>query len=52
MLLPSIYCAPQTKGWCTAHRIQEGSMPKDCPGCVSQNEADVIQAWVDGGLLP
>jgi hypothetical protein len=52
MLKPAIYCSGQTKGWCAAYRIQEGSMPKDCPMCVPQKEADVIQAWVDGGLLP
>ncbi len=52
MLKPAIYCSGQTKGWCTAYRIKEGSMPKDCPMCVPQTEVDVIQAWVDGGLLP
>ncbi len=52
MLKQALYCPGETKGWCTVYRIKEGSMPKDCPGCVSQKEIDVLQAWVDGGLLP
>jgi hypothetical protein len=52
MLKPAIYCQGQNKGWCCALRMKEGSMPKDCSGCVSKAEMDLVQAWVDGGLKP
>ncbi len=52
MFKPALYCPGENKGWCTAYRMKEGSMPKDCPGCVPQKEIDIIQAWVDGGLQP
>lgn len=52
LLLPSLYCPSESKGWCSLFRMQEGSMPKDCPGCVKPAEIDTVKRWVDGGLLP
>jgi hypothetical protein len=52
MLKPAIYCQGANKGACCAYRMKEGSMPKNCSGCVPQADIDVIQAWVDGGLQP
>ncbi|MBM4357586.1 MAG: hypothetical protein FJ096_05685 [Deltaproteobacteria bacterium] len=52
MLKPSMACAGKQKGECALIRIKEGSMPKDCVGCVKPDDIAVIQAWVDGGLAP
>ncbi|MBM4376088.1 MAG: hypothetical protein FJ095_13470 [Deltaproteobacteria bacterium] len=52
MMKDSLYCAGQKKGWCVHFRVNEGSMPKECPGCVKPNEVATLKAWVDGGMLP
>ena len=55
---------PETKGFATLVRIQNGSMPQGagCTGdpaldtansaCLTQAEQDLIQAWITGGQLP
>jgi hypothetical protein len=51
MPLPSNYCGSRvTKGACALFRILEPSMPQNCLGCVPQEDIDVIQAWVEGGI--
>ena len=53
MPLPSNYCGSNvTKGACALFRVLEPSMPADCLGCVPQEDIDVVQAWVDGGIPP
>ena len=52
LLKPAIYCSGETKGWCALFRIKEGSMPKNCPGCVTPAEVTTVTRWVDGGTLP
>jgi hypothetical protein len=52
MLKPAMACPGKSKGECSLIRIKEGSMPKDCVGCVKPNEVATIQAWVEGGLAP
>ena len=57
------YCEdPATKGDCTIVRIKDGTMPQGagCKGnpemdknndkCLTKEQQDIIQAWVDGGL--
>ncbi|MSP24650.1 MAG: hypothetical protein EXR75_05695 [Myxococcales bacterium] len=46
----ALFCDGLTKGACALVRIKEGSMPKNCFGCVPQSEIDLIQQWVDAGL--
>lgn len=53
-------CAGLNKGECTIVRIQAGQMPAGCTGdpaqdagnadCTTQDEQDLIQAWIDAGL--
>jgi hypothetical protein len=52
MPLPSIYCAGETKGWCSLFRILEPTMPANCLDCLPAAQIDVIQRWVDGGIPP
>ena len=38
-------------GQCAALRISELSMPQDCPGCVPQADALLIDKWIEDGML-
>ena len=56
-------CSGLTKGACTIVRIQAGQMPpnRGCTGdpavdvndddCLDQAQQDVVQAWIDGGIV-
>ena len=44
-------CAGLTVGMCTVIRIANGEMPQGS-GTVSPEDLAVLQAWVDGGMLP
>jgi hypothetical protein len=56
-------CMGTTKGECSLIRVKDGSMPlgKGCtgdpardaanPACLTQQEQDLLAAWIDGGLM-
>jgi hypothetical protein len=56
-------CQGQTKGACTLTRVADGEMPmgKGCtgdpsadaanPACLTQEEQDMLAAWIAGGLM-
>ncbi len=60
-LLPSNACPGETIGGCALIRVQDGSMPQGagCTGdpaqdagnaaCLTQEEQDTVQAWLDAG---
>ncbi len=47
---PSIFCAGITKGECSLVRINEGTMPEDCPGCVPPEDVEQIAYWIEAGM--
>ncbi len=52
ILLPSSYCAGETKGACSIFRILEPSMPENCLGCVPAADVAILERWLEGGLRP
>ena len=56
-------CMGKTKGACTLDRVMDGDMPlgKGCTGnpaqdasnaaCLTQQEQDLLAAWINGGLM-
>lgn len=48
-LLPSLFCPDANKGECSLMRIEDGSMPQNCAGCVPKTHVDLIRAWLAGG---
>lgn len=52
MLLTSIFCPNANKGECALSRIEDGSMPQNCAGCVPATQVDVIRAWLAAGQRP
>jgi len=64
LMLDSYYCDGKTKGECAAVRIHEGSMPQGAgcsgdpvadeqkEGCLTADEQQYIDWWVEGGMAP
>gem|GEM_PF-423280 len=47
---PSYYCGGQTKGECTATRIEDLSMPLGNPGGVPSADLELIKLWIANGM--
>jgi hypothetical protein len=64
LMKPSYYCPDATKAECTVVRIHDGSMPQnascsgdpeqdvDLPGCVTAEEQQILDWWIEGGMQP